>query len=254
MKVVAILQARCNSTRLPNKVLKKIMGKPMVHRQISRIKRSNLIDELIVATSDELTDSPLEELCAQIGTKLFRGSLDNVLDRFYQTALATNADIIVRLTGDCPLTDSEVIDQVIRLHIEEKNDYTSNIEPETFPDGLDVEVFNFFDLENAWKHAYNKSDLEHVTPYIRNNSNIRKGSYISEVNYSEYRWTVDEPRDFTFVNKIYSILGADEKYFSSQDIYKLLKQQPDLLEINTNIIRNEGYSKSLEQDHSKDNI
>jgi len=253
MKVVAILQARCSSTRLPNKVLKKILGKAMIHHQISRIKRSKLIDELIVATSDEQTDTPLVELCEKIDAKIFKGNLNNVLDRFYQAAITTNADIIVRLTGDCPLTDPEIIDQVIKLHIEEKNNYTSNIDPETFPDGLDVEVINFIDLENAWKRASSISDLEHVTPYIRNNPNIMKGSYISQIDYSKYRWTVDEPSDFDFVTAIYSILGTDDQYFDSQDIYDLLKNQPELLKINTNIIRNEGYLKSLEQDNLKGN-
>lgn len=248
MKVVAILQARCNSTRLPNKVLKKIMGKPMIEHQISRITRSKHVDELIVATSDEETDLPLVALCKKINVNVFAGSLNNVLDRFYQAALTSNADVIVRLTGDCPLTDPDIIDAVISLHINEGNSYTSNIEPETFPDGLDVEVLNFSELENAWKNATINSDLEHVTPYIRKNPNIIKGSFTSKINYSKYRWTVDEPKDFDFVTEIYSILGLNGRYFCSQDIYNLLNEQPELQKINTNILRNEGYFKSLTED------
>lgn len=249
MKVVAILQARCNSTRLPNKVLKEIKGKPMIEHQINRINRSRLIGDLIVATSNEETDFPLIALCKKINVKVFAGSLDNVLDRFYQAAIATNADVIVRLTGDCPLTDSKIIDDVIKLHIDKKNNYTSNTDPETFPDGLDVEVFNFAELKCAWKNASIKSDLEHVTPYIRRNPGIIKGAYTSEINYSKYRWTVDEQKDFDFVTEIYSILGAHDEYFSAQKIYNLLKEKPELLKINTNIKRNEGYLKSLAQDN-----
>lgn len=248
MKVVAILQARCSSTRLPNKVLKKIMGKAMIQHQIERIMRCKYIDELIVATSTDKSDSRLEQLCVKIDTKVFRGSLNNVLDRFYNAALTARADIVVRLTGDCPLTDPELIDEVIKIHIQEKNNYTSNIELETFPDGLDVEVINFLDLKNAWQNARSTSDLEHVTPYIRNNQNILKGSYISKTNYSQYRWTVDEPKDLDFVKEIYSILGSQGQYFGSQEIYDLLANRPDLLKINTDIVRNEGYFKSLEQD------
>ena len=170
------------------------------------------------------------------------------MDRFYQTALITKADIVVRLTGDCPLADPDLIDEVIQMHIKEQNNYTSNVETETFPDGLDVEVFNFHDLKDAWDNACTTSDLEHVTPYIRNNRKIKKGSYISKNNYSNYRWTVDEPRDLDFIKEIYSILGSQGQFFSSQEIYDLLANRPDLLKINTDIVRNEGYLKSLEQD------
>lgn len=249
MKIVAILQARCNSQRLPNKVLKEINGKPMIEHQINRIKKSRLIGELIVATSNEETDLPLLALCNKIKVKTFAGSLNNVLDRFYRAAITTNADIIVRLTGDCPLTDPEIIDDIIKLHIDKENNYTSNISPETFPDGLDVEVFNFEELQCAWENAVIKSDLEHVTPYIRNKPGIIKGSYTSQVNYSKYRWTVDEQQDFDFVTEIYSILGKEDYNFSTQEIYNLLEEKPELLKINTNIQRNEGYLKSLAKDN-----
>ena len=212
MKVVAILQARCSSTRLPNKILKEIMGKAMIQHQLERVNRCKYIDQLVVATSTEQSDSKLEELCVKLNTSIYRGNLNNVLDRFYQTALITKADIVVRLTGDCPLADPDLIDEVIQMHIKEQNNYTSNVETETFPDGLDVEVFNFHDLKDAWDNACTTSDLEHVTPYIRNNRKIKKGSYISKNNYSNYRWTVDEPRDLDFIKEIYSILGSQGQF------------------------------------------
>ena len=251
MKVVAILQARCSSTRLPNKVLKLVLGKPMLQWQIERIQRCKLLSNLIIATSNKNSDRALVELCKSINVDYFTGDLNNVLDRFYQAALLSKADIVVRLTGDCPLIDADIIDAVIATHLEEKNDYTSNIDPETFPDGLDVEVMNFSALKDAWLNAGQNFELEHVTPYIRNNLNFKKGSYISEKDYSEYRWTVDEPQDFEFVSRVYSILGNQGQYFGASEIYKLLKDQPELLVINSNIKRNEGYKKTLAQDISK---
>ena len=241
MKVVAVLQARCNSRRLPNKVLKPILGKPMLQRQIERTKRSKLIDTLIVATSDQASDMNLVQLCQSIDVACFAGSLDNVLDRFYHAALQNNADVVVRLTGDCPLCDAEVIDAVIAQHLAENNDYTSNVDPETFPDGLDVEVMSFAAVKDAWLNAKLAIELEHVTPYIRNNPALTKGAYVSDIDYSHYRWTVDEPQDFDFVTKIYSILGPQEQYFDANDIYKLLALQPELQNINMNIQRNEGF-------------
>lgn len=249
MKIVAILQARCGSTRLPNKVLKPILGKPMLQWQLERILKCTAIDQLLVATSLEDSDKPLIALCESIDIDVFAGNLNNVLDRFYQAALTSKADIIVRLTGDCPLTDPQVIDSVIKAHIAEGNDYTSNVEPETFPDGLDVEVMTFNTLSDAWLKAESNSDKEHVTPYIRKNKEYKKGSVLSDVDYSKYRWTVDEPRDFEFVSKVYSLLANEGAFFGTQDIYKLLDSHPELLEINTNIQRNEGYLKSLKQDN-----
>lgn len=243
MKVVAILQARCSSRRLPNKVLLPILGKPMLQRQIERTLHSKLINELVVATSNQSSDTALVQLCEAINISCFAGDLDNVLDRFYQAALQANADVVVRLTGDCPLCDAAIIDSVIAQHISGNNDYTSNVDPETFPDGLDVEVMSFNALQNAWLNAESKTDLEHVTPYIRNQTRLIKGAVVSDIDYSDHRWTVDEPQDFEFVTKIYSILGAEEQYFDANAIYKLLLAQPALQEINTGIQRNEGFIK-----------
>ncbi|REL30271.1 cytidylyltransferase domain-containing protein [Thalassotalea euphylliae] len=252
MKVVAILQARMSSSRLPGKVLKPILGEPMLAHQLKRIARSSKIDTIVVATSTENEDEPIASLCQQLDIACFRGSLDNVLDRFYCAATEYQADIVVRLTGDCPLADADIIDQVISMHLSQGNEYTSNVEPPTFPDGFDVEVLNMTQLRLAWQRASLPSDLEHVTPYIRNTLAVKKGNFESPTDYSHYRLTVDEPNDFELVKIIYQELGENGQYFSSEQIYKLLSQQPKLLTLNQNITRNEGYIASLNQDkHDK---
>ncbi|WP_019613208.1 cytidylyltransferase domain-containing protein [Psychromonas ossibalaenae] len=253
MKVVAIVQARCSSTRLPNKVLKKILGKPMLQQQIERIQRSRLIDKLVIATSTKTEDEGIVDLCRQLNVSCFTGSLNNVLERYYRAAGEYKADVIVRLTGDCPLTDAAVIDQVIKKHLNSNNDYTSNIDPETFPDGLDVEVFNYKTLQQAELKAKKPSELEHVTPYIRNNKEFIKGSLQSSQNYSQYRWTVDEPEDLEFVTQIYQQLGSTGQYFDADKIYQLLEEHPELLTINQNLIRNEGLLNSLKEDKLQEN-
>lgn len=248
MKVVAIVQARCSSTRLPKKVLKEILGKPMLQHQIERIQHCQMIDQLLIATSTQTEDKHIVDLCRQLNVDCFTGSLNNVLDRYYQAAIQYQADVIVRLTGDCPLTDAGVIDQVIQNHINADNDYTSNVDPETFPDGLDVEAFSFSALKTAWLEATKNSELEHVTTYIRQHKKFKKGAVISPVNYSHYRWTVDEENDFEFTKQIYLHLGKDGQYFDSAKIYQLLEKQPELLKINQNILRNEGLLTSLEKE------
>ena len=248
MKIVAILQARCNSTRLPNKVLKLIQGKPMLQCQIERLQNCRSLDQLIVATSDHDTDLPIVKLCGSIGIQCFTGDLQNVLDRMYNASCEAQADVVVRLTGDCPLTDAEIIDSVVEKHLEEQNDYTSNIDPETFPDGLDVEVMSFSALKTAWLNANSSSDLEHVTPYIKSCDEFKKGSLLSSVDYSNYRWTVDEQIDFEFVSQVYGILGIEGRYFSSDEIYQLLESRPDLQRVNSYISRNQGYKNSILHD------
>ena len=253
MKIVAILQARCNSNRLPNKVMMEILGKPMIEQQIARLNRSKLIDQIVVATSIDVTDDLLVSLCEKLDQPVFRGDLDNVLDRFYKSAIHFKADVVVRLTGDCPLTDPELVDNVVEKHLQEDNDYTSNIEVESYPDGLDVEVMNMSILKDAWQKATLKSEKEHVTPYIRRHQKFKTGNLSSPKNMSHYRWTVDEPIDFEFVTKVYESLGQKGIYFSSREIYDLLEREPDLVALNSNITRNDGFRKSLANDNVKEN-
>jgi len=247
--ILAILQARMTSSRLPGKVLRPIVGKAMLAHQIKRIEPSALIDKLVIATSTDGTDYPIEKLCRDLEIECFRGNLDNVLDRYYRAALKHKPEIVVRLTGDCPLADHRVIDGAIQFFLENDFDYASNSLEPTFPNGLDVEVFSFNALERAWKEAELPSEKEHVTPYIYNHRDkFKVGQYKQETDMGDLRWTVDEPRDFEFVTRVYEELYEGKPEFSTDDILDLLRRKPELLQINSGIIRNEGYLKSLMED------
>lgn len=245
---LAILQARMSSARLPGKVLKPLLGEPMLARQIERLKRCKLIGRIIVATSSSADDDAIERLCIKIGVDCFRGSLDDVLDRFYRAAHSYLPAHVVRLTGDCPLADPDLIDAVIRFYRKGRFDYVSNALEPTFPDGLDVEVFRGECLTQAWKEARLPSEREHVTPFIYNNpKRFRIGSFTNEIDYSQWRWTVDEPEDFRVVERIYAALYPANPKFSSAEIMKLIERNPGILS-NSNFERNEGYAKSLRRD------
>ena len=247
--LLAILQARTSSTRLPGKVLKPILGHPMLSLQIERMQRSKKIDKLVVATSSDRSDNNIESLCINIQIPCFRGSLDDVLDRFYQTAIQYKPEHVVRLTGDCPLIDPEKIDKVINFCVKGDFDYASNCVEPTFPDGLDVEVFKFSVLETAWKESLLPSHREHVTSFIhQNNERFKVGHYKNEVDLSHLRWTVDEPEDFGFVSQIYKELYPQNPTFITEDILGLINRKPSLLEINSHIERNLGTRKSADAD------
>ncbi len=249
LKTLAILQARSSSHRLPAKVLKPILGQPMLMRQIERIRRAKEINKLVVATSVEASDDHLAGMCAQNDIECFRGSLDDVLDRFYVAAKHYHPEYVVRLTGDCPLTDPEVIDQVLRYFFEGGFDYATNGLQPTYPDGLDVEVMRFESLQVAWKEAKLPSERQHVTPFIHGNpERFRIGHYRGASDHSFLRWTVDEPLDFELVTQIYETLYPENPNFGSQDILDLLEKNPALKTWNTQIRRNEGYAKSLKED------
>ena len=238
-----------SSTRLPDKVMRPILGQPMFLRQVERIRRSRMIDRLITATSVAPSDDLLESVCVQNGLPCFRGSLNDVLDRFYQAARPLKPEHIVRLTADCPLTDPSVIDDVIRFHIDGGFDYTSNCMEPTFPDGLDVEVFKADCLETAWKEAVMQSQREHVTLFIHQQpGRFKLGSFKNNVDLSGLRWTVDELADFELVTMIYESLYPNNPEFSSQDILRLLEERPELKVYNTRYARNEGLEKSLRED------
>ncbi len=248
--ILAILQARMSSSRLPGKVLMPILGKPMLFFQIERVLRSNLLDKLVIATSNDSSDDPIESFCEGNGVECFRGSLNNVLDRYYRCAEKFKPDTVVRLTGDCPLADPEVIDSTVRYFIDNNCDYVTNGGKEpTFPDGLDVEVFTFESLRESWENAELPSEKEHVTQYIKRHPGRHKlGVYKNQQDFSGLRWTVDEPRDFELVSKIYKELYPNNFYFTTDDIITLFKRKPDLAAINAGIERNEGLKKSLSQD------
>ena len=246
---LAILQARMSSTRLPGKVMEPILGRPMLERQIERLRRCKRIDQLIVATSSHPEDDVLETLCRRLGVPCFRGDLENVLDRFYQAAKPYNPKHVVRLTGDCPLTDPRLIDELIDFYLNAQCDYASNCEVPTLPDGLDAEVFSFGALAHAWQAAVLPSHREHVTTFIRSHpERFKIGLYKYHQDLSDLRWTVDEPEDFQFVAKVYEKLYPADAAFGTEDILALLEREPELMEINRRFERNSGLKKSIEKD------
>lgn len=252
MTVLAILQARMSSTRLPGKVLLPLAGAPMLQRQIERIQRAKSIVSLLVATSSDVGDDDIELVCRRIGVGCYRGSLNDVLDRFYQAASQMTPDHVVRLTGDCPLADPEVIDDVVTLHCRDGLDYTSNCHPPTFPDGLDVEVVRFSALAAAWAEAGLPSEREHVMPFIWSRKDrFRVGNHFNEAgDLSVLRWTVDEPEDYALVSQVYDALFPGNAAFGTPEVLQLLKRRPDLLNLNSRYVRNEGLAKSLMQDRA----
>ena len=244
--ILAILQARVSSSRLPGKVIRPILGEPMLVRQIERILRARLIDKLIVATSSQSEDDVIEHLCKKIGIECFRGSLNDVLDRFYQATRPYNPQHVVRLTGDCPLTDPDVIDRLISFHLGGDYDYSSNALEPTYPDGLDAEVMKLSSLEQAWREADNTACREHVTLFLYQHPQLFKiGVEKNLVNLSHLRWTVDELKDFELVEKIYQYFYSHNPKFTIQDILIYLEECPELKTINTSFKRNEGLGKSL---------
>ena len=247
--ILSILQARTTSTRLPGKVLKPILGIPMLQHQIKRVQKSRKIEKLVVATSDHKSDDNIANLCKQIGIQCIRGSLHDVLARFNTAAASFHPQHIVRLTGDCPLIDSDVIDNVVEFYLRGNYDYASNTIEPTFPHGLDVEVFHFQVLQQINGQAKLPSQREHVTSFIYQHPELFKvGNYRQKVDLSHLRWTVDELEDFEFVTKIYENLYCVQPDFKMDEVMKLLKSFPELSAINRHFSRNEGMEKSLEAD------
>jgi len=240
VKVLAILQARMSSSRLPGKVLKPLLGKPMLERQLERLQQVKKIDLVLVATSDGDEDSAIEELCKKVNVPCFRGSLNDVLNRFYQAAKTYQPEHVVRLTGDCPLVSPKIIDKVISQHLSSDKVYTSNCYPPSLPDGLDMEIFTWDALEVAEQEVKSDYDREHVTTYIRNNlTKEKQGFYIHPTDLSAHRWTVDYPEDFKLVSEIFSELYPKNQMFELNDILVFLEENPELSSMNQHKIRNE---------------
>jgi len=251
MKILAILQARMTSSRLPGKILKSILGKPMIYREIERIRRSRKIDALVLATSNESSDDVVETLCKEENLTVFRGDRDDVLDRFYQAATSHRGDVIVRLTGDCPLIDPQIIDHVISTYLNGAYDYVSNTLQPTYPDGLDVEVFSLSCLETAWKEAKRGFHREHVTQFIVSQPGRFKMTNVTNpTDLSALRWTVDEPADFDVVTEIYGKLFPIKPAFTMNDVLSLLEASPYLKTKNACFERNEGLKKSIREDNA----
>lgn len=243
--ILAILQARTSSSRLPRKVMLPMAGAPMLARQIERLQRARRVDRLVLATSDRPEDDCVAELADAAGIGSFRGSLDDVLDRFYRTAEPYAPELVVRVTGDCPLADWDVIDRCIDFMLDGEFDYVSNTLRPTWPDGLDVEVCTFAALATAWREADTSLQREHVMPFItRQPDRFRLGSVEAEVDLSGFRWTVDELADYEFVRRVYDALYPANPAFTTADILALLAREPDLMLLNAGIERNEGLRKA----------
>lgn len=238
MKVVCIIQARMGSTRLPGKILKKICDKTILEHDMDRLKRVKNIDKIVIATTTLEKDDVVVEEAKRLGITYFRGSEDDVLSRYYYAAKENNADVVVRVTSDCPLIDSDVTEKTIQMYLNnlEQYDYVNNTLEKTFPRGLDTEVFSYKSLEKAFKEATQKRDREHVTPYIWNNTQIfRLGCYKNNRDYSELRWTLDTIEDFKFITEVYNHLYEKNNFFLMENILNLMELYPKLREINKNI-------------------
>ena len=251
MKILAITQARVGSTRLPGKVLKTIGGRTLLEIHLSRILQAKLLNKLKVATTIESEAGEIVAVANRLGVDSFRGSVDDVLERFYFTALPEKPDYVVRLTSDCPLIDPFEIDKVVEACVKGNYDYVSDTLEPTLPDGIDVEVFKFSSLEKAYKEAVLKSDREHVTPYIWRNSSIKGGTMFKSLSiknkddFSKYRLTVDTQEDFILIGKLINELGSEKGW---RDYVDYLEKNPEMLNINSKYKRNEGYQKSLRED------
>ena len=210
---VAIIQARMGSTRLPGKVMADIVGQPMLHYVVSRARRAKELDLVAVATSNKSNDKAIVDFCDRHRIPCFCGSEDDVLDRYYLSATHFEADVVIRLTADCPLLDPRVIDDVVHKYRHGTFDYVSNTIKPTYPDGLDTEVFGYEVLEKTWREARLKSEREHVTPFIYNNPQFfRVHNVVFSEDLSDLRWTVDASRDLEFVRKVYAHLESSPEF------------------------------------------
>lgn len=246
--VVAVLQARMSSTRLPGKVMKPILGRPMIAWQIERVCRASKIDHLVVATSTDSTDDLLASEMTRMGVDVVRGDLNDVLLRFMEVRRRFPAGHYLRLTGDCPLLDPEVIDRVIDLHLRSGFDYTSNAHEPSYPDGLDTEVITDAALVRSNEDSSVSSEREHVTLHVRNHpERYRLGLLKCPRDLSAERWTVDTPEDFALIQKIFEEF-KNEPNFGMNDVIRLLDAHPEWRSINSASVRNEGLMKSLRKD------
>lgn len=247
--ILIICQARYSSNRLPGKVMKNIFDNPLLWYVIKRLEQVKIPNRLIIATATSKSNQGIINFAKNLNLNYFARSEDDVLDRYYKTAKKFNGDIIVRITSDCPLIDPDIIDYGIELFFQGNYDYVSNGFPPTYPDGFDLEVFSFEALETAWKEAELFSEREHVTPYIwKNIDKSKMGNFEHDVDLSKFRLTVDTQEDFLLISKIFENFHDNWRDFRLKDVMNYFKKKPELLKINAQYERNEGYLKSLAED------
>ena len=250
--IIAIIQARMGSSRLPNKVMLDLCKEPVLWHVVNRTRSSKRIERIVVATSENSNNDTIREYCKQKDIECVSGNENDVLDRYYKVMNYANIkddDIVVRITADCPLIDPELIDEVIERHIVTNSDYTSNTIEPTFPDGLDCEVIQATVLKKAWEEGKLKSEREHVTLYIRNHPELfRIESYKGTEDLSDMRWTLDEEEDYVLIKRIYEELYSNTKMFTTKEILDFLNSDPNIGAINYMHTRNQGLTKSLKED------
>lgn len=233
--ICVIVQARMGSTRLPGKIMKEILGKPLFIHVLERVKRMKTKDNIIIATTTLKEDNTIAETVKDYDRTitLYRGSSQDVLDRYYRAAICYEVDTIVRITSDDPLIDPKISDMVVETFLKNCCDYCCNNMPRTYPYGLDTEVFSFESLERTWKEAHAPHEREHVTPYMRENPDTFRLLNVQHTrDLSNLRWSVDYPEDLTFVTEVYKRLYPQKPIFSMEDILDVLDKEPWLIKIN----------------------
>jgi spore coat polysaccharide biosynthesis protein SpsF len=235
MKVVAIVQARMGSTRLPGKVLLDIGGESMLARVVQRVRRAQTVQRVVVAATLNAADEPIVRECRRLRVELYRGSELDVLDRFHQVASLCEAGVVVRITSDCPLIDPGVIDRVVEAFLDWRPDYASNVLHRTYPRGLDTEVVDMPALERAWREAVEPCQRAHVTPYFYEHpGKFRLLSVTCEMDHGDHRWTVDTPEDLAFVREVYARLNGGDS-ITWEKVLELLVREPALLDLNRQV-------------------
>lgn len=248
LRTVAIVQARLGSSRLPGKVMRRLAGRPVLWHVVQRLDHCRTLDQVVIATTTCAEDEIIAEWGACNHIPVFRGSSQDVLDRYYAAARHYDANVIVRITADCPVIDPQIVDEVVE-HFRSGDYHICGLSGE-FPDGLDCEVFSFPALEAAWRLARLASDREHVTPFLyRHPAQFRVGRVEKFHGLAHHRWTLDEEHDFQFLSAIYDRLYVDGGLFVTSDILDVLEREPELMQLNEGILRNEGYARSLAHDY-----
>jgi spore coat polysaccharide biosynthesis protein SpsF len=246
-KITAVLQGRMGSTRLPGKVMLPLQGNPMIQCVFDRLRRCDCIDDIIIATSLLPEDDILADHFTSQGVKVFRGSLEDPLDRYYSAAKHHQIKHVMRAMADCPFIDPDLIDQLAGVYFSGEYDFCHLVGE--FPSGLDTTIFNYDCLEKAWNEANKKSEREHITSYITNNPKLFKiGRYEPLRGLYHHRWVVDHPKDYQFAKAVYEGFEKCSNEFGWEEIVQFLEHQPEIFDLNSNIKRDEGYLKSLAQD------
>jgi spore coat polysaccharide biosynthesis protein SpsF len=246
--IAVIVQARMGSTRLPGKVLKKILGEPMLWHLVNRVKKSRYVDTLIIAATEDKKDDAIEIFANEYHLGIYRGSEKDIVDRYYNAARKYNADIVVRIWGDCPLIDPEIIDKTIEQFLSYKAEYANNSNPPTFPFGMTIEIYSFNTLERIWKETRDPFFREYPFEYIYANKESFKTVYVkNDVDLSDIHLTVDYIEDFELITKIFEDLYSEHMVFNMKDILELIDKHPGLRVMNKEMKRNIEYTKELKE-------